>query len=231
MVIAYADQSSRSDGPLTPRGQRTRSSILSAARRVFEEQGYLDARVIDITRRAAVSYGSFYTYFASKEAVFAEIVDGMILDFHATVRAERAASRAPADLIARTNRGYLKAYRQNAAMMAILEQVATFNPGLTAIRREARATWVKSTAGAIAQWQRDGLAAAWIDPYYAASALGSMVDRSAYVWLVLGEPFDEDRAVEQLTALYCGALGLPYSAPEPASAQSTAEARARARAV
>ena len=50
----------------------------------------------------------------------------------------------------------------------------------------------------------------WIDPYYAASALGSMVDRSAYVWLVLGEPYDEDVAVDQLTALYCGALGLEY---------------------
>jgi hypothetical protein len=38
-----------------------------------------------------------------------------------------------------------------------------------------------------------------------------MVDRSAYVWLVLGEPHEEEVAVEQLTALYCGALGLAYT--------------------
>jgi AcrR family transcriptional regulator len=209
MAIAYAEQSSRADGPQTPRGQRTRSAILTAARQVFEEQGYLDARVIDITRRATVAYGSFYTYFASKDAVFAEIVDQMIHEFHATVRAEPSAGSSPRHLIARTNRGYLKAYRQNAPMMAILEQVATFNPELTVIRREARATWVKTTSKAIARWQRQGLVAPGIDPYYAASALGSMVDRSAYVWLVLGEPFDEDRAVEQLTTLYCNALGLP----------------------
>jgi hypothetical protein len=38
-----------------------------------------------------------------------------------------------------------------------------------------------------------------------------MVDRSAYVWLVLGEPFDEELAVDQLTALYCRALGLEYA--------------------
>jgi AcrR family transcriptional regulator len=221
MVIAYAEQSSRSDGPHTPRGQRTRSAILSAARQVFEEQGYLDARVIDITRRAAVAYGSFYTYFASKDAVFAEIVDQMIQEFHATVRAERSDGSSPKDLIARTNRGYLKAYRQNAAMMAILEQVATFNPELTAIRREARATWVETASKAIAHWQRQGLVAPGIDPYYAASALGSMVDRSAYVWLVLGEPFDEDRAVEQLTTLYCNALGLPC--PEGALVVAVAE--------
>ena len=30
-----------------------------------------------------------------------------------------------------------------------------------------------------------------------------------YVWIVLGEPYDEDVAVEQLTLLYCRALGLP----------------------
>ena len=50
-----------------------------------------------------------------------------------------------------------------------------------------------------------------IDAYYAANALGSMVDRFAFVWLVLGEPFEEDPAVETLTQLYCAALGLERS--------------------
>ena len=37
-----------------------------------------------------------------------------------------------------------------------------------------------------------------------------MVDRSAYVWLVLGEPYELETAVIQLTRLYCNALGLAY---------------------
>jgi AcrR family transcriptional regulator len=216
MAIAYSDQASRGDGPQTARGQRTRSAVLAAARRTFEDRGYVDTRVVDITRRAKVSYGSFYTYFPSKEAVFAEVVQGMVEDFRATVRSEPAPGSTPGDLIARTNRGYLRAYRQNAAMMAILEQAATFNADLLAIRREARSTWIKSASRAIRQWQDEGLVSPWIDPYYAASALGSMVDRSAYVWLVLREPYDEDTAVDQLTALYCGALGLAYAPRVPA---------------
>ena len=48
-----------------------------------------------------------------------------------------------------------------------------------------------------------------------------MVDRSAYVWLVLGEPYDEDVAVEQLTALYCGALGLTYVPSNPPAGSET----------
>jgi len=40
-----------------------------------------------------------------------------------------------------------------------------------------------------------------------------MVDRSAYVWFVLGEPFDEETAIAQLTLLYCSALGLEPAPP------------------
>ena len=58
-----------------------------------------------------------------------------------------------------------------------------------------------------------------IDPAYAASALGSMVDRSAYVWIVLGEPYDRDVAVIQLTRLYCNALGIPYHRDDPGASE------------
>ena len=144
VATAYTDQASRGDGPQTARGQRTRSALLAAARTVFEERGYPDTRVVDITQQAKVSYGSFYTYFPSKEAVFAEVVETMTEDFRATVRSEPTPGCAPADLIERTNRGYLRAYRQNAAMMAILEQAAHVNADLMATRREARTSWLRS---------------------------------------------------------------------------------------
>jgi hypothetical protein len=48
-----------------------------------------------------------------------------------------------------------------------------------------------------------------------------MVDRSAYVWIVLGEPYDRDEAVIQLTRLYCNALGIPYHRDASGSAPTT----------
>jgi len=95
-------------------------------------------------------------------------------------------------------------------MMAVLEQVATFNPRLAAVRRTARRFWVQRNSDAIRRWQDQGLVDASLDPQYAASALGSMIDRSAYVWNVLQEPYEFDRAVDQLTRLYCNALRVPY---------------------
>jgi hypothetical protein len=103
-------------------------------------------------------------------------------------------------------------------MMGVLEQVATFNQRLAAIRRASRRYYVQRNTASIRRWQEQGLVDERIDPAYAASALGSMVDRSAYVWLVLGEPYELEEATIQLTRLYCNALGLPYhrDVPRPA---------------
>ncbi len=201
--------------PVTERGLRTRAKLISAARAEFERHGYLDTNIQGIAKRARVAYGTFYTYFASKEDVFAEVVSALTADFQAVAAAEPRAGSDPVSLITRANRGYLRAYRTNAPMMAIMEQVATFSPRLAAIRRGARRLWVGRSERAISRWQAEGLVPADIDPYYAATALGSMIDRSAYVWFVLGEPFEESVAVEQLTKLYCNALGLTPPALAP----------------
>ncbi len=194
---------------LTPRGQRTRAKLVKAARALFEKKGYLDTNINDISARARVAYGTFYTYFSSKEEIFEEVVHELVASFRAVVHSEPEAGPEPASHMARANRGYLRAYRQNAAMMAVLEQVATFSPKLAQVRRDSRRYWVERNQQAIRGWQAQGLVSLEIDPYYAASALGSMVDRSAYLWIVLGEPYDEEIAVEQLTLLICRALGLP----------------------
>jgi AcrR family transcriptional regulator len=195
--------------PLTPRGQRTRTKLIKSARALFEKNGYLDTNINDIARHARVAYGTFYTYFSSKEEIFAEVVTALVADFRAIAHTEPRSGDGPAARIARANRAYLMAYQANAAMMAVLEQAGTFSPRLAEIRREARVFWVERAQRAIDSWQRQGLVNADIDPYYAATALGSMIDRSAYVWIVLGERFDLDTAVDQLTRLYCAALGLP----------------------
>jgi AcrR family transcriptional regulator len=201
-----------SSAPLTARGARTRAALVKAARALFERRGYLDTNVGDIAKRARVAHGTFYTYFSSKEEIFAEVADALQQDL---VHIADAEPHLPADAplsarIERSNRGYLRGFEQNARMMGVLEQVATFNPRLAAIRRASRRYYVQRNTASIRRWQEQGLVDRRIDPGYAASALGSMIDRSAYVWLVLGEPYDLEHATVQLTRLYCNALGLPY---------------------
>ncbi|GAA2133464.1 TetR/AcrR family transcriptional regulator [Actinomadura napierensis] len=202
--------------PLTERGARTRERLIAAAREVFEERGFLDTRVAHIARHARVAYGSFYTYFPSKEAVFLEVADRLFEDMTrhsfapgADSAALEPAATEPAARIRRANRSYYEAYRRNAKMMAIIEQVSTFNEEFQEMRRKHRAESVGRSARAIERWQRAGLVDSGIDPEMSARALAAMVDHSLYLWLVQGDDTsDTERLLDTLDALNVRALGL-----------------------
>ena len=205
-------------GPVTDRGRRTRARLITAARTVFEDCGFLDARITDIAETAGVAYGTFYTYFSTKEDIFREVANSVQAellqpregDGSADGQEARAAAAdlTPAQKIEIANRRYLEAYQKNARIMAVLEQVATFSDELLEIRKQTRVAFVERSARSIARWQQQGLADPDVDAYYAASALGSMVDRFAYVWLVLEGDFEFEKAVETLTRLWVQAIKL-----------------------
>jgi len=60
-----------------PGDQRTRDSILAAARAVFVEQGFNKATVIGIARRAEVEGALVYHYFGTKVDLFIEAAVGL----------------------------------------------------------------------------------------------------------------------------------------------------------
>ena len=207
-----APASTEPSGPvLTPRGQRTRAALVAAAGEIFARDGFLDARIADISEAAGYAHGTFYTYFTSKEEIFQEVILAVQKDmaFHEP-SAGRSQQATPWEAVETANRRYIDAYRRNAPLMATLEQVATFNEDVRRLRLELRDLFVGRSARAIERWQRAGLADPELHPRYAANALGTMVDRFAYTWFVLGQDFDEDLAVETLTRLWLQALGIDH---------------------
>jgi AcrR family transcriptional regulator len=188
---------------------RTRGRLVEAACEVFARDGFVDARITDISAAAGVAHGTFYTYFDSKDDIFRSVVQRLQVEMsrdeaeQAEVAADDLAGR-----IERGNRAYLTAYRRNASLMGTLEQVATFNAEMREFRRSTRQFFVDRTERAIRRWQREKRVDPELNPHTTASALCNMVDRFAYVWLVLGEPFEEEDAVDTLTRLWCQALRL-----------------------
>ncbi len=65
----------RRKSPTQARGQATVDAILQAAARVLVRDGYDRASTNRIADTAGVSIGSLYQYFASKEALVAELID------------------------------------------------------------------------------------------------------------------------------------------------------------
>lgn len=58
-----------------------RAAILRQARRYFMTQGFAATRIEPIAREAAVSTATLYTYFASKDLLFAAVIESASDDF------------------------------------------------------------------------------------------------------------------------------------------------------
>ncbi len=195
--------------PATKRGVKTRNNLISAARKIFERDGFLDSRLIDITSEAKISVGSFYTYFESKEDLFAAVLsqveDEML---HPDVRA-LVGKDDPAAFIRASNRAYLESYDRNAKFMKLLNQVSSIDENFSELRRLRGEAFIERNARSIRDLQERGLADTQVDAYLAASVLSGMVGRAAYSNFVLGgRKFDLDELTEALTVLWLNALNV-----------------------
>ncbi|GAB4200376.1 MAG: TetR/AcrR family transcriptional regulator [Sandaracinaceae bacterium] len=67
------------------RDRDKREALLRAARDVLVEQGYHEAKIDEIARRAGVAKGTYYLYFHDKRAIFAELVHGLVSRLEAAI--------------------------------------------------------------------------------------------------------------------------------------------------
>ena len=188
------------DAPRTPRGLATQAALVRAAREVFERDGFIDARIADITATARTATGSFYTYFTSKEEIFAAVVDELSDEGLHPPSMEYLAE-GDGDLVGRIaehHRAYLQAYQRNARMMSVIEQVTSVSDDFRHRRTERAQEFIEAGAAVIRRLQRDGLADPDLDPLTTARALSAMVSRSAFVTFVLEE--ESSRAIDGLAA-------------------------------
>jgi AcrR family transcriptional regulator len=189
------------------RGQATRRLLLDAGRRVFERDGYLDAKITAIATEAGVAVGSFYTHFQTKDDLLAAILEETTsIMLYPTVGAD-AIDDDPVVTIERANRAYLAAYQANAALMRVFEDVAAINDRFRAMRMErSQAFWTRNTRG-IRRLQDDGLADPQLDAEAAAIVLSTMVSRMAYgVFALRAIPMTPELLLDTVTRLWVNAL-------------------------
>jgi AcrR family transcriptional regulator len=210
-VTAPSSPAPRPPEQLSERGRRTRQALISAARQVFERDGFINARITDIAEEAGAAHGTFYTYFDSKEAA----LQAVILQLEAELLGSGAArytgqdrDRDPVAALREANRRYLETYQANSKLMVIWENVATIIPEMGDLLHQAKTAFVDRAEKSIRGLQEVGLAEPTLDPRYAAHALTGMVSRFAYTWCAQGEDFELDKAVDELTNLWARALGL-----------------------
>jgi AcrR family transcriptional regulator len=82
------------------RGKETRARLLKAAAECFAQRGYDAASVSEICRRAEVSKGAFYYHFASKQALFLELLGSWLAGLDTQLEASRVgAATVPEEIL------------------------------------------------------------------------------------------------------------------------------------
>ncbi len=206
------ERDERAAAPRSRKGAQTRSRLLDAAKEVFETSGFLEARITDIAEQAGLSHGSFYHYFDSKEQIFREVAETQEALLTAPTEGADPADPTPLterERILAANRLYLERYRDNARIMGVIEEVSRYDAPVNEARMRRQKHFADRAERAIRRLQDAGVADPEVDPAIAALALGSMVARTAELWLVhdWGD-YDLDEVAEQLTALWANAIGL-----------------------
>jgi AcrR family transcriptional regulator len=202
-------------GPRSRKGVETRARLVGAAKEIFERDGFLDARISDIAEKAGLSHGSFYHYFESKEEVFREVVaevDERLSAPMTNIILDPNSPLTPFDRIQQAMRVHLEAYRDEARIMGVIEQVSRFDPEVGASRFERQLLGLDEVAHSIRSLQRRGVIDQRLDPTITAAALGSMTRRFPEAWLVekiIDDDFDD--VLEQFTFIFARALGLDVS--------------------
>jgi AcrR family transcriptional regulator len=209
--------------PRSAKGRRTRARLLEAGKAVFERDGFLQARITDIAAEAQVSHGSFYHYFDSKESLFREIAEEVEVRLVSMddIAHHVDADSGPVDRIRAANRSYLMAYKKEARIMRVIEEVSRYDETVRSVRAKRDDYLAARLESAIARLQSEGLADRRIDTRYAATALGGMVAKFAEMMFVGGSKFDLDGAVEQLTLLWANSLGIRENSTRSSRARSS----------
>lgn len=209
------DVDAQTTGPRSRKGRETRARLLAAAKQVFEDSGFLNARISDIVAGAGISHGAFYHYFDSKEQIFREVATEQEVSMLTLGdKIERRTSKAPTgvspfDRIRDANAAYFEAYRSEAKIMKVIEEVSRYDDQVYAVRAQRQREFGALVSRSISQLQEKGLADPRIDPDVAATALGGMIAKYAEMILVQHyADFGMMHSIDQLTLLWANAIGL-----------------------
>lgn len=101
-----------------------RAAILLAAREVFAELGYDAAGVRDVIRGTNLASGTFYNYFADKEAVFRAVLDESAQEVRRRLREVRASAQTLEEFVGDAYRAWFSFLVEDELMFKLMQRNA-----------------------------------------------------------------------------------------------------------
>lgn len=207
--------------PPTRRGRATRQRLVEAAEVVFGEKGFERASIADITRQAGVALGTFYVYFADKQALLVEVVDGL----GERLKAALAEAIAGLDDRLEVERAGLRAFfaftARHRQLYRVVRQSEFVDEGcFQRYYRGFAAPYAKALRAA----QRRGQVRP-IDPEALAYALMGMADFLGMRFVLWGEGKDMEKVLDAAVALVGHGMAVEAAPGRAPAAARRAKAR------
>jgi len=191
---------------------RTEAELKAAAVRVFARLGYLNTKITDITAEAGRATGSFYTHFASKEA----LLEALLADLLAQGDTSAAGAGHSDDFSDREAvrwhiAAYWNFYRAHRTVMAALQQASIVDERFAHRSQEMLEPDLHHIADHLIRARDAGLRLPG-DPLVVATAFTQLISAFAATWQSdagpgLGRRLSDDEAIETLTSFVYAAIG------------------------
>lgn len=199
------------------RGEARRARLLQAAARIFGQCGYHATKVSTIVADAGVTQPTFYFYFESKEAVFAELVDAFRQRFRELILEGRLdRDIALADMQARTRQHMTEIFQFLAADPNMTRIGLLQAPDADSIKQELVDLFAKK----LADNQAAGFIRPEVDVAVIAEAIGGMVERLTVRYLLNSER--DPQVLAEMVADFTSMGLAPRSSNDDAAASSDA---------
>jgi len=128
--VAGLQGKSGDPSPKTARGRKTLRLLLDAAAEEFGEKGFHEASISQITQRAGVAIGSFYTYFDSKEEVFTALVRDVSAQVRDFVAPRISAQANQLDAEREGQQAFLEFARLHKEIYRIVDEAEFVDPAI-----------------------------------------------------------------------------------------------------
>ncbi|TKJ32854.1 TetR/AcrR family transcriptional regulator [Blastococcus sp. CCUG 61487] len=167
--------------PARPSGDDREQAILATAERLLEERPLSAISVDDLARGAGISRPTFYFYFASKDAVLLSLLDRVVTEADAALRAAfDAPAGSPREGWQRAISTYHATFRAHRALTVACAEARPASPEVRALWGEVFERWVQRCATVIEAERARGAAPAGPPARDLAVALLSMNERVLY---------------------------------------------------
>lgn len=191
--------------PRPTRGELTRAKLLDAARVAFRGVPWNRARVEDVCRAAGVGHGTYYAYFANKEAVLEALVRRHAAELYRLAEEPWTSGDVEAD-VRRVITGFVALSEEDRDIREVWFAAAPSAPALEALVGEVRAQFVERVRTSLSSAVEAGRARASLDVDVAATALAAMVEQTVALAQRGEGAFPTDRLVAGLTDLWVHAV-------------------------